>query len=85
MTRRGIRAVVGMTALLVVVGCGGDARAPGGTLARVRQHGELTWGGDERRLWRATGFIATDRGLAAALHSGDSAFDQRVRSRPDDY
>jgi AcrR family transcriptional regulator len=29
----------------------------------------------ERWLWRYTSFIATKRGLAAALHSGDPAFD----------
>jgi AcrR family transcriptional regulator len=45
------------------------AAAP--TLAREHEPGEAL----ARWLRRYTGFIATKRGLAAALHSGDAAFD----------
>jgi AcrR family transcriptional regulator len=45
------------------------AAAP--TLARQHEPGEAL----ARWLWRYTSFIATKRGLAAALHSGDPAFD----------
>ncbi|RKH15046.1 TetR/AcrR family transcriptional regulator [Corallococcus sp. CA053C] len=45
------------------------AAAP--ALAREHEPGEAL----ARWLRRYTGFIATKRGLAAALHSGDSAFD----------
>lgn len=41
------------------------------TLARQHEPGQAL----ERWLWRYTSFIATKRGLAAALHSGDPAFD----------
>jgi AcrR family transcriptional regulator len=45
------------------------AAAP--TLARQHEPGPAL----ERWLWRYTTFIAAKRGLAAALHSGDPAFD----------
>ncbi|HEX4417509.1 MAG TPA: ABC transporter substrate-binding protein/permease [Kofleriaceae bacterium] len=32
--------------IAVLAGCSGGAPAPGGTLAAIRQRGELTWGGD---------------------------------------
>ncbi|MEO7735301.1 MAG: ABC transporter substrate-binding protein/permease [Kofleriaceae bacterium] len=42
-----MRPLVTVTALvLAVAGCGGDAPTAGGTLAKIRQRGELTWGGD---------------------------------------
>ncbi|HMG55741.1 MAG TPA: ABC transporter substrate-binding protein/permease, partial [Kofleriaceae bacterium] len=45
MTRQ--RAPVGLViALALLGGCGGDSAGPGGTLAAIRQRGEITWGGD---------------------------------------
>ena len=42
-----MRPLVTVTALvLVVASCGGEPAQPGGTLAKIRQRGELTWGGD---------------------------------------
>jgi polar amino acid transport system substrate-binding protein len=42
-----MRPLVTVTALVIAVaGCGRGAPEPGGTLARIRQRGELTWGGD---------------------------------------
>jgi polar amino acid transport system substrate-binding protein len=32
--------------IAMLVGCAGDAPAPGGTLAQIRQRGEITWGAD---------------------------------------
>jgi hypothetical protein len=47
--------------------------AAGATLAGQHEPGEAL----AKWLQRHTHFIATKRGLAAALHSGDPAFDRR--------
>src|SRR5882672_5486436 len=46
-TARVMRRLVTVTALVIAVaGCGGGEPEHGGTLAKIRQRGELTWGGD---------------------------------------